>query len=131
MKTFSFSQWVKFELTLYKNQQFATKQDQHFVLTKIPVFSSTFALWENAELYIMGPSLTYSLFWLGLCPFGKCRALHLGSFTYLLPFFLSSFLPFSRRKLKKSVNVDARTLQFCMSHPWTQSLRFRENQIVC
>ena len=61
MKTFSFSQWVKFELTLYKNQQFATKQDQHFVLTKIPVFSSTFALWENAELYILGPSITYSL----------------------------------------------------------------------
>ena len=62
MKTFSFSQWGKFELTLYKDQQFATEQDQHFVLTKIPVFSSTFALWENAELYIMGPSLTYSLF---------------------------------------------------------------------
>ena len=128
MKTFSFSQWVKFELTLYKNQQFATKQDQHFVLTNIPVldpplpfgkmqsstswvlhlltpfFSSAFALWANAELYILGPSLTP---------------------------FLPSFLPFSGRKLKISVNIDARTLKFCMSHPWTKSLRFRENQIVC
>ena len=69
-----------------------------------PFFSSAFALWANAELYILGPSLTP---------------------------FLPSFLPFSGRKLKISVNIDARTLKFCMSHPWTQSLRFRENQIVC
>ena len=73
MKTFSFSQWVKFELTLYKNQQFATKQDQHFVLTKIPVFSSALALWAHVELYLLGPSLTYSL-------------------SFFLPFSLSPFL---------------------------------------
>ena len=65
-------------------------------------------VWANAELYILGPSLTYLL-------------------TYLLTFSLS----FSERKLEKSVNIDARTLKFCMNHPWTQSLRFRENQIVC
>ena len=73
MKTFSFSQLVKFELALYKNEQFATKQDQHFVLTKIPVLSSAFALWENAELFILGPTLTYSL-------------------SFFLPFSLSPFL---------------------------------------
>ena len=69
-----------------------------------PLISSAFALWANAELYILVPSLT---------------------------FFLPFCLPFSGRKLEKSVNIDARTLKFCMSHPWTQSLRFRENQIVC
>ena len=69
-----------------------------------PLISSAFALWANAELYILGPSLT---------------------------FFLSFFLPHSGRKLEKSVNIDARTLKFYMSHPWTQSLRFRENQIDC
>ena len=69
-----------------------------------PLISSAFALWANAELYILGPSLT---------------------------FFLSFFLPHSGRKLEKSLNFDARTLKFCMRHPWTQSLRFRENQIVC
>ena len=69
-----------------------------------PLISSAFALWANAELYILGPSL-----------------------TNLLTYFLSP----SGRKLEKSVNIDARTLKFCMNHPWTQSLRFRENQIVC
>ena len=108
MKTFPFSQWVKFELTLYKNHQFATKQNQHFVLTKIWVFSSAFALWANAELYILGTSL-----------------------TYFLSFFLPFSLPFSGRKLEKYVNNDARTLKFCLNYPWTQSLRFREKQIVC
>ena len=73
-----------------------------------PLISSAFALWANAELYILGPSLT---------PF--------------LPFCLSFSLSFSGRKLEKSLNFDARTLKFCMRHPWTQSLRFRENQIVC
>ena len=38
-----------------------------------------------------------------------------------LSFFLSFCLPFSGRKLKISVNIDARTLKFCMNHPWTQS----------
>ena len=70
-----------------------------------PVISSAFALWANAELYILVPSL-----------------------TYLLTPSLSPFLSHSGRKLEKSVNIDARTLKFCMSHPWTQSLRFRENQ---
>merc|ERR1712081_165229 len=74
----------------------------------IYIFSSAFALWANAELYILVPSLT---------PF-------LSSF---LPF----FLPFSGRKLEISVNIDARTLKFCMRHPWTHSLRFGENQIFC
>ena len=48
-------------------------------------------------------------------------------YLHLLPF----FLPFSGRKFKISVNIDARTLKFCMRHPQTHSLRFRENQIVC
>ena len=39
IKRFSFSQWAKIELTLYKDQQFAAKQDQYFVLENIPVFS--------------------------------------------------------------------------------------------
>ena len=69
-----------------------------------PLISSAFALWAIAELYILGPSLTYSL-----------------SFS----------LPFSRGKLEISVNINARTLKLCMRHPWTQSLRFRENQIFC
>ena len=38
LKSFLLSQRAKIEVTLYKDQQFATKQDQHFVLTKIPVF---------------------------------------------------------------------------------------------
>ena len=57
------------------------------------------------------------------CPLGKGRALHLGPFTDLLTD--------SGRKLERSLNFDARTLKFCMRNPWTQSLRFRENQIVC
>merc|ERR1712112_653635 len=73
-----------------------------------PLISSAFALWANAELYILGPSLTVSL-----CP--------------SLP---PSLCP-SGRKLEISVNIDERTLKFCMSHPWTKSLRFRKNQIVC
>merc|ERR1712112_24254 len=73
-----------------------------------PLISSAFALWANAELYILVPSLT---------PF--------------LSFSLSFFLPFSGRKLEISVNIDARTLKFCMRYPWTKSLRFGENQIVC
>merc|ERR1712081_106168 len=44
---------------------------------------------------------------------------------------LTNLLTDSGRKLEKSLNFDARTLKFCMNHPWTQSLRFRENQIVC
>ena len=63
------------------------------------IFISTFALWANAELYISGPSL---------------------------PFSLSPFL--SPEKLEKSLHFDARTLKLCRRHPWTQSLRFRENQ---
>ena len=67
-------------------------------------------------------------------PFGQMRSstswvLHFLS-SFLSPF-LSFFLTHSGRKLKISVNIDARTLKFCMRHPWTQSLRFRENQIVC
>merc|ERR1712121_449940 len=69
-----------------------------------PLISSAFALWAIAELYILGPSLTPSL---------------------------SFFLTHSERKLEKFLNFDARTLKFCMRHPWTQSLRFGENQIVC
>ena len=69
-----------------------------------PLISSAFALWANAELYILGPSLTPCVP-PSLCPSG--------------------------RKLEISVNIDARTLKFCMSHPWTKSLRFRKNQIVC
>ena len=70
--------------------------------------SSAFALWANAELYILGPSLTPLL-------------------THLLRYLLR----YSGRKLEKSLNFDARTLKFCMRHPWTHSLRFGENQIVC
>ena len=67
-------------------------------------------------------------------PFGQMRSstswvLHL--LSAFLSFFLSFCLPFSGRKLEISVNIDARTLKFCMNHPWTQSLRFRENGIVC
>ena len=76
-------------------------------------------------------SQQYYNFYLHLFPLGKCGALHLGSFTSCVPVSLSFFLSFSGRKLEKSVNIDARTLKFCMNHPWTQSLRFRENQIVC
>ena len=50
---------------------------------------------------------------------GKGGALHLGSFTYLLTNLLSFFLSPSERKLEISVNIDARTLKFCMRHPWT------------
>ena len=63
------------------------------------IFISTFALWANAELYILGPSL---------------------------PFSLSPFL--SPEKLEKSLHFDARTLKLFRRHPWTQSLRFKENQ---
>ena len=69
-----------------------------------PLISSAFALWANAELYILVLSLTPSL---------------------------SVSLPVSGRNLEISVNIDARTLKFCMRHPWTHSFRFRGNQIVC
>ena len=58
--------------------------------TKVLLFSSAFAFWANAELYILGPSLTY---------------------------FLSPFLPFSGRKLEISVKIDARTLIFSWGIP--------------
>ena len=61
-----------------------------------PFFSSAFALWANAELYILGPSLTP---------------------------FLPSFLPFSGRKLKISDNIDAKTLKFCIFYIQTASSR--------
>ena len=67
-------------------------------------------------------------------PFGQMRS-SASWVLHLLPFslsaFLSAFLSHSERKLEKSLNFDARTLKFCMRHPWTQSLRFRENWIVC
>ena len=66
-----------------------------------PLISSAFALWAIAELYILVPSLTPSL---------------------------PPSLPVSERKLKISVIIDARTLKFCMKHPWTQLLRFKKNQ---
>ena len=54
-------------------------------------------------------------------------ALHLGLFTHkLTPCVYPSGI-----KLEISVNIDARTLKFGMKHPWTQSLRYRENQISC
>ena len=74
------------------------------ISANIIIFSSAFALWANAELYILVPSLTD---------------------------LLTDLLTDSGRKLEKSLNFDARTLKFCMNHPWMQSLRFRENQIVC
>ena len=37
MRNFAFSQWKKTELNLYKGQQFFTKEDHHFVPTKIQV----------------------------------------------------------------------------------------------
>ena len=45
-----------------------------------PLISSAFALWANAELYILVPSLT---FFLSFC------------LPFFLPSFLSAFLPFS------------------------------------
>ena len=74
-------------------------------LATSPIISSAFALWP------MQSSTSWSF--------------------HLLTYLLTNSLPFSKRKLEKSVNIDARTLKFCMNHPWTQSLRFRENQIVC
>ena len=67
-------------------------------------------------------------------PFGQMRSsiswvLHL--LTVCLSVSLCPCVPVSSRKLEISVNIDARTLKFCMRHPWTHSLRFRENQIVC
>ena len=56
-----------------------------------PLISSAFALWANAELYILGPSLTNCV------PPSLCPSLR----------------P-SGRKLEISVNIDARTLKFCM-----------------
>ena len=35
----------------------------------------------------------------------------------------------SMKSLTPSVNIDAMTLKFDMKHPWTQSLRFRKNQV--
>ena len=61
---------------------------------------------------------------------GKYRALHLVPFTSLLSFSVPFFLSPSRRKLKISVNNDAKTLKFYMRHPWIKSLNFGEIQIV-
>ena len=47
MKSFSFSQLAKNELTLYKDEQFATKQVQDFVLTKISVF-----YYQNGDIFL-------------------------------------------------------------------------------
>ena len=99
------------------NAMFTKKTLLKHILRKVMLwdfFSSAFALWANAELYILVPSLTYLL-----TPF----------LSFFLSPFLSPFLHLSGRKLEKSVNIDGRTLKFCMSNPQTQSLRFRENQI--
>ena len=61
------------------------------------------------------------------CSLGKGSALYLGP---LIDKNTPRILP-SGRKLEISVNIDARTLKFCIRHPWTHSLRFGENQIVC
>ena len=51
-------------------------------------------------------------------PFGQMRSSTLvPSLTYFIPFSLPFFLPFSGRKLKIYVNIDARNLKFCMRHP--------------
>ena len=63
-------------------------------------------------------------------PFGQMRSSTSWVLHSLCPSLCPS-LPVSGRKLEISVNIDARTLKFCMSHPWTKSLRFRKNQIVC
>ena len=46
MKNFSFAQWAKIDLTKYKDQQFATKQDHHFVLSIIKFF------YQNGEIFL-------------------------------------------------------------------------------
>ena len=63
-----------------------------------PVFSSAPGLWPSAKLYI------------SLC---HC---------------VGDWVTRWVRKLKISVNIDARTLKFGMEHPWTHWLRFRKNQ---
>ena len=50
---------------------------------------------------------------------------------HFLSFSLSPFLSHSGRKFKISVNINDRILKLCMRHPWSHSLRFGENQIVC
>ena len=56
------------------------------------IFSSAFALWANAEVYILLPSL-----------------------TYLLPHFLTDLLTnLLWKKLEIYVNIDAGTLKFGM-----------------
>ena len=47
----------------------------------------------------------------------------------LAPPFPFGLFTYSERKLEISVIIDARTHNFLMRHPWTQSLRFKENQI--
>ena len=108
-----------------------------------PLISSAFALWANAELYILGPSLPFFLpfsppppiiFSSAFALWANLELYILGpSLTYFLSFSLSFLSPFfsPKESWKKHFNIDARTLKFCMGHPWTQSLRFRENQIVC
>ena len=100
--------------TLEGSANLRETQDHAFVeksvdfVILLTIFSSAFALWANAELYTLVLSLT-------VCLSG----------------WLSVSLPPSGRKLEITVNIDARTMKFCMRHHWTQSLRFRENQIFC
>ena len=70
-------------------------------------FGSAFALWAKAELYLFSLHFLPELF------------------TTSLPYSLSP----SGRKLEISVNIVARTLKFYIEYPWTESVRFRTNQL--
>ena len=70
------------------------------------ILSSAFALWTNADLYILLPAL-----------------------TYILPHFLTDLLTHSlQQRVGRILNFDVRTLKFGMKHPWMQLLIFRKNQ---
>ena len=69
---------------------------------KFCIFSCAPGLWPSAQLYI--------------------------SLRHWLSDSVTEWLSDWVRKLKISVNIDARTLKFGMEHLWAHWLRFRENQ---
>ena len=72
----------------------------------------------------------YTLFLACPWPLARCTALHLTpSLSEWLIYWVIDLLKDWVRKLKISVNIDARTLKFGIEHPWAHWLWFRKNHL--
>ena len=87
---------------------------------------------DNSPHYLMHPMWCTHFRWQGSTPFLATPLSfgQMGSSTFWSFHLLTVCVPPSCRKLEISVNIYTRALKFWMMYPWTQAIRFRENQIL-